>query len=549
MSKFLCLRFRQLLRAYCNPWVLSCLLITVTVALPIFVIFSHLSWDGSGGKESLSELGIQEWEFEDALDNTGILMLGTGLITLILGSSTAWLVTFYRFPGSKLFSWGLVLPLAIPPYIASDTYWNIFDYTGYIPYTLAKQGINPLYFIENFAHDMEGAIFIFSFVLYPYVYLLARASFLQQSGSLLESSRLLGRGSWGTFFRLGFPLARPAIIGGVALVLMEVLNDYGAVERYGIKTLTTMIFKVWTEYESYSGALHLAAILLLLVFFILALESIQRWGINYTVLTQGKQGEKPQLKKGKAFAAFCCCAIPFGFGFLIPTGQLLYWASQTFSQVWDRDLAWSIINSLSLAFVASTLTMILALVMLYSLRLHKTTLLSFATKVATLGYATPGAVVAAVVILSLTWLDQTLLYSLFFLPLILGYVIRFLRLSFYSIESSGFDQISPSLDEASKSLGATPGRTLLRIHLPLLRPALIIAFIFVFVEVLKELTLTMILAPPSSDFFTLSTITFRLAVTDGVPYRAATPSLIIILAGIIPVFILNYLLYRDSKND
>jgi iron(III) transport system permease protein len=399
---------------------------------------------------------------------------------------------------------------------------------------------------------------IFGFVLYPYVYLVARASFARQSAALLEASRTLGHGPVATFRRVALPLARPALAAGVALVAMEVLNDYGAVKYYGVSTFTTGIFRSWFGLGDLSSAIRLSAMLMVLVFALLAVERTQR---GRAAFAGGRSGERPLLRTrlsgAGALLAFGICAVPFLLGFGIPVAQLGYWAWGTAASTIDGAFVRLVANTFTLAAAASSLCVFIAVLLTYASRLNPRPWLRHVSRVTVLGYSMPGAVVAVGVLVPFAWLDHRvdgvmqatlgiptgLLLSGTLVALIFAYAVRFMAVAFLPVES-GFTRICGRVDDAARTLGATPSCALRKISLPLLRGTLLGAVILVFVDVLKELPLTLILRP--FNFDTLATRAYQLA-TDELVAASSNYALVIILAGVIPVVLLKRIVFRSTE--
>ena len=437
--------------------------------------------------------------------NSAILMLGVGALALVIGLAPAWLVTAYDFPGRRTFEWALVLPLAIPTYIIAYTYAGVFEYDNLLPRALGAvlPGLE-VWRIRSAVMSREGAMILMALVLYPYVYVIARASFLRQSSTVLEMARTLGRGPWDTFFRVALPMARPAVAGGLTLVLMEVLNDYGAVKYFGVPTFTTGIFRAWFPLNDPIAAMRLSGILLLFVFTLIIFERMQRGRARFD---DGGRGYRPAVRRelrgrGRWLAA-AVCILPLALGFLVPVVQLATWAGQAGLGALDSRFVGLIRNSFSLALIAALIAVSGALLIGYATRLSPTPLLRLASKVSVLGYSIPGAVVAVGVFTPFVWMDRRLnafmtaafdtptglLLSGTLMALIFAYVVRFLAVALNPIES-GFKRLCGNLDETSRSLGVSPLKTLWKVDLPLLRGTLISAGLLVFVDVLKELPLT-----------------------------------------------------------
>lgn len=535
-----------------NIWTIATIAAVLAVSSPLFVILVRL-FDGSN----------EVWRHISAtllpgyIINSIILIAGTSVLTLVLGVSTAWLVTLYKFPGHRMFEWLLILPLALPTYIVAYTYAGMLDYTAplqvFIRTTFGQQAGLSIDIMT-----MPGVIFVISFVLYPYVYVITRASFLQQSHTVFEAARILGKTPMQTFVKVALPLARPAIVGGLLLVMMETLNDYGAVKYFGISTFTTGIFRAWFSMGDAASAIRLCAFLMVMVFILIALERMQRGRAKFENAANGYRPlNRRKLSKGKSLAAFTACLIPVCFGFLLPLAQLGHWCWQTAGSMLDQDFATLMLNSLALATTAALLTVFVALVIVYAVRLNRGPALRGFTKIAILGYSVPGAVIAVGVMLPFAWIDSGidsfltkhfnistgLLFSGTLLAVTFAYLVRFLALAVNPLES-GFEKSCEQLDDASRSLGIRPLKTLLRINLPLVRGALLGALILVFVDVLKELPLTLILRP--FNFDTLATRAFELA-SDEMVAESASAALVIVAIGTLPIVLVNRLLVKGRS--
>lgn len=536
-----------------NGWTILCLFLVLLVSTPIFIIFSHLFASPSPTWSHLANTVLMDY-----ILNSLILIAGVGFLAFILGVSTAWLVTTCDFPGRKFFNWALILPLSIPTYIAAYTYAGIFDYTGPVQKIVTFLGIQPKNGIFFDVMNIKAIVLILALILFPYVYLITRTAFQRQSRTLLESSRILGKGHFSTFLKVALPLARPAIAAGLFLVIMEVLNDYGAVKYFGIQTFTTGIFRAWFSLGDSDAAIRLSAILLVFIFSMMWLENWQRGKSKFV---SNDSSFKPIRKltlsnKGK-IAAFTVCLIPFLFGFLVPVMQLSYWAFQTAKDVVNTGFILLVLNSFFLAVGAAIMCVLVALILIYTARIYHSYFISRLSRIAVLGYSIPGAVVAVGVLIPFISLDKNisafmssnfgistgLLLTGSMIALIFAYLVRFLAISFNPIKA-GFESTCVHLDEASRSLGVSPLNTLRKINLPLIKGTLFGAAILVFVEVLKELPITLILRP--FNFNTLSIRAFELA-SDEMVAQSANAALIIILTGIVPIVILSNLISRESK--
>jgi iron(III) transport system permease protein len=487
-----------------------------------------------------------------ALRRTLGLMAGVGALTLLIGTGTAWLVTMYRFPGRRMFEWLLLLPLAVPTYIIAFCYLELFDYSG-----AAQTALRHMFGWRN-AQDywfpdirtLGGAIFVMSAVLYPYVYITARASFLAQSVCVLEVSRTLGRSAAATFWQVALPLARPALAAGVALALMENLNDIGAVEFFGVRTLTVAVYDTWLDRNSLAGAAQIACIMLAFVFALLAIERAMRAGRRFHHTT-GRYRHLPEdtLEGAAGVVASMACALPVLFGFLLPGGLLVHDALAHIAAGLAPEFWQAALNSLLLAAAASCLAVGFAVVLGYARRQTRSKLIHVLSAIPAISYAVPGTVLAIGILIPLAGLDNAVdaaMRKLFGVPtglllsgsvfaIVLAYTIRFLAASLGAVEA-GLSKISRNTDAAARTLGASVSETLWRVHLPLLRPALGAAALLVFVDAMKELPATLLLRP--FNFDTLATQVFTLASL----YRyeeAGLSALTIVLASLVPVLFLH----------
>jgi iron(III) transport system permease protein len=542
---------KSLARSF-NIWIIYAVAIVILIATPILTILYNI-FQGPGETWShLAETVL--WSY---ISNSVLLLIGVGLVSLILGISTAWLVSTTKFPGRKIFEWALILPLSVPTYIIAYTYAGILDYTGPVQVFLRNQvGINLTGGLIDIM-NIQGAIFVMSFVLYPYIYVIARASFTSQSRTILESSRVLGGTAFSTFFKIALPVSRPAIVGGLTLVLMEVLNDYGAVKYYGVQTFTIGIFRAWFSIGDINAAIYLSALLVAFVFGLITLERMQRGKAKFD---SGSSINKPirkfQLTGIKGLLALLVCLVPLLFGFIIPLFQLISWSFQTASYVVNSDFLVLIGNSFMLAILASGLCVIVALVLIYSVKLNKHWIIRSISKIAVLGYAIPGAVIAVGVMIPVLIVDKNLAVFLEGITgqrvglliggtlgaLLFAYLVRFLAVAYNPVDS-GFKKVCSCIDEASRSLGSSPFSTLIKINVPIIKGTLFSGALLVFVDVLKELPLTLILRP--FNFNTLATKAFELA-SDEMLAESANAALIIIATGIIPIILLSRLI--SNKN-
>ena len=435
--------------------------IGLIVALPIAVVVAHLFVPQGDTWQHLAGTVLSRYVI-----NTAWLVFGVGLGTLVFGVASAWLVTMCRFPGSRLFEWALLLPLAVPGYAIAYAYAGLFEFAGPVQTGLRDAfGLmrGDYWFPE--IRSLGGAAFILSVALYPYVYMLARSAFLAQSICALEIGRTLGLGPLGVFLRVGLPLARPAIVAGVAFALMETLSDYGAVQHLGVDTFTTGIYRTWFALGDATAAAQLAVVLLAVVGTVLGLERLLRGTARFEHTSRRYRPLEPtRLGPARAALAFLICLVPVGFGFLLPGGQLLAWAIRAAPQVIDRRFALEALNSLWLALASAALAVIIALVIAYAGRASRGQMTRLAARVASLGYAVPGSVIAVGVLLPLSWVDQGLgaiARGLFGLSpglliggtvaaLIFAYVVRFLAVSLKTVDAA-LTKVTPSMDGAARA--------------------------------------------------------------------------------------------------
>jgi iron(III) transport system permease protein len=527
-------------------WKPGILLVAILLSLPIFTIASFILQPANEVWQHLLDTVLSEY-----LLNSAILMLGVGLGTLVIGVGCAWLTSVCVFPGKKLFAWALLLPLAFPGYIIAYTYTGMFDFAGPVQTWIRETtgwGYQDYFFPE--VRSLGGAVTMFTLVLYPYVYLLSRAAFLEQSVCVLEVSRTLGCSVWSSFYRVALPLARPAIVAGLSLALMETLADYGMVSYFGLGVFTTGIFRTWFGLGDGAAAAKLAAILLLFVFVLVIIERWSRKRAQYHH-TSNRYSSLPQyrLRGYRSWLAFCACFIPLLLGFLLPASQLAIWGFETYQTMLDESFVRLTMNSVMLALSAATLAVVLALFLAYGKRLYSSNMVTASVRVVATGYAIPGTVVAVGVIIPFAWIDNSLdslmrehydistglLLSGSLFAVMFAYMVRFLAISIQSVES-GLGKIKPSMDDAARSLSSTPVEILTRVHLPLMKGTVLTAFLIVFVDVMKELPATLILRP--FNFNTLAVRAFELASDERLA-DSSTAALMIVVVGLVPVILLS----------
>jgi len=487
------------------------------------------------------------------------LMAGVGAVTFVTGTAAAWLVTMYRFPLRRMFQWASLVPLAAPAYIVAYTYVDFLSYAG--PLQTWLRGFfgwtSPADYAFPEIRSLGGAIFVMSMVLYPYVFLTARASFMRQPATQLEVARALGQTAWGAFVTVALPQARPAIAVGVSLALMECLNDIGAVGFFGVRTLSLGIYTTWLGQGNLGGAAQIAAVMLVFVFALLWVERTARRRQSFAMpAKRSHPAARVKLYGWRGWLAFAVCFLPIFLGFVLPGLVLLNFAIRRLEGAVSLAYVKAVGHSLVLSATAALVAVLLGLTLAYANRLSQSGFTRQAVRLAGTGYAIPGTVLGIGVLIPLAAFDNAfdgamresfgistgLLLSGSIAAVTYAYVVRFLAISLGSIES-GMEKVTPNLAAAARTLGRGPIAALREVHLPLLRPALVSAALLVFVDCMKELPATLILRP--FDFETLATTVFALASLDQLE-ESALPALTIVAAGLIPVILLSRSL-RDHK--
>ncbi|MCI0431113.1 MAG: iron ABC transporter permease [Rhodospirillales bacterium] len=533
-------------------WTLGPFALAALIALPVLAVLGQLLLPSGGVWEHLAETVLARY-----VGNSLLLGTGVGLGTAVLGVTAAWLVTFYRFPGRRLWEWALLLPLTMPAYVIAYTYTGLLDYAG--PVQTAIREIfgwtREDYWLPP-VRSLPGAAAMMTLVLYPYVYMLARASFLSQSVCAIEASRTLGLGPWRTFLSVTLPLARPGIIAGVSLALMETLNDFGTVSYFAVDTFTTGIYRAWFGMGEPVAAAQLGAVLLLFVAALLLFERRSRGAARYHHTT-GRYRTLPsrRLSGLAGLAAAAACLLPVALGFLLPVAVLAKWALETWAVSIDARFFQFAGNSFVLAAISGALSVAIALVLAFAERRRPTPLVGGAVRLASMGYAVPGAVIAVGVLIAFGAFDNAvdswarsafghgtgLIVTGSIAGLTFAYVVRFLAIPVNAAEA-GFARVTASMDGAARTLGERPGGVLRRVHAPLIGGSALTAALLVFVDVLKELPATLILRP--FNFDTLAIRAYQMA-SDERLRDAAAPGLLIVLVGIVPVILLSRAIARS----
>ena len=527
------------------------LIIGIAVALLAGLPVASVGLNLFAGGTSETWAHLSHTVLPEYIANSLWLCLGVGLGVGMVGVATAWLTAMHDFPGRRFFEWALVLPLAVPAYVMAYVYTDFLQFVGPVQSTL--RDLFGWEFGDYWFPDIRtlpGAMAMFVCVLYPYVYLLARAAFLERASGMLEAARTLGMGPWRAFFMVSLPLARPAIVAGIALALMETLADYGTVAYFAVNTFTTGIYRAWFSLGDRTAAAQLAAMLLGFVLFLLMAERISRGRARYHNTTgRNRPMAGAQLRGVKGLAATLACAMPLFLGFVLPAVLLLKMAlTDGDAQFGERFLILSR-NSFLLAGTTACIGVLLALLLAYGARLSQTSFSAGLNRLVGLGYAVPGAVIAVGVLIPVTRLDHWLsgqwetwfghnpglLLTGGIAALVYAYLVRFLAVALHTVESS-LAKITPSMDDAARSLGLGQGETLRRVHTPLLRGSLLTAGLLVFVDVMKELPATLVMRP--FNFDTLATQAYTLASDERLA-EASTASLAIVLVGLLPLVLLS----------
>jgi len=534
-----------------SSWGFLSFISVLLVILPCMYILFHI-FDKPNG----NWYHIKAFLLKDYIINTIKIVIATGFFTMIIGTTLAWLIAAYDFPCKRIFKWALILPLTIPTYIAAYTYNGIFNYTGVVQIFLRnvmKMNLDPKYFDIM---SIKGVVFIFTIFLFPYVYMITRSFLEKQSAALIENARLLERGGSDIFIHVILPISRGAIVGGTSLVLLEALNDFGVVSYFGVQTFSTAIFKTWFSLGDTSTAVKLASMLMVTVFIVLITEKWLRGRKKYSYTTAKVREIVPVKLKGvKAVGALLYCFSILSMGFIIPLLQLSHWSILTYKKILNFKFVGFMFNSIWLSIIVAVLIIVMSVVIANFCRINSHWISKVFSKISIMGYSIPGAVIAIGVILLMVSVDRkmvgiykaidssskTLVLSTSVFMLVFAYTIRFLAIGYQAIES-GFDKIGMKFSEASRTLGYGVTKTFFKVDLPMMKPALISGFALVFVEIVKELPLTLILRP--FNFNTLATKTYEYA-NDEMIHEASIPSLIIILVSIASI----YLLYRIENKE
>ncbi len=536
-----------------NSWYLSSFLISFFVLIPIITVFTSFFENTSNYYEILKNTFLIEY-----ILNSVSLLISVLIFTFLLGTGTAYLVSFYKFPGCNFFKWALILSFAVPPYIYAYSLTAFFENYG-TAFTILKNLFGDANYNKSIPKfdGMFGAIISISFSLFAYVYILVRASFLYQSQNLIDLGKNLGFSKFKSFYKIILPAARPAIVAGLSLVAMETLAEFGAVDFFSINTLTTGIYNSWITFDDLAFANRISFFLLLFIFSLFVLENLSRRKAKYHLNSRGgfKQKEKLELSGNKAILAFAACFFVFFMSFLFPLSQMLYWTIKFPENLFDLQIIDLLLNTLYLVFLSSLVLIIFSLVSNYGNRVSNNKTLNILSTLSISGYAIPGVILAIAFITFIAWFDENIIKSLGFLSikklfigsvlgLVLVYFVRFYSLAFNGIKS-GYEKINISVDESAYLLGYSKRKTFMNIHIPFLRNSLLFIIILISLEIIRELPITLILRP--FNFETFATTAY-ISASEDLLEAAAVPSLFLIsIASLFIIISSKYILRENNE--
>ena len=536
-----------------NIWYLSSFLISLIVIIPVVTVFLSFFESTSDYFELLKNTFLFEY-----ISNSLILVFGVLFLTLIIGVSTAYIVSFYSFPFSNFFKWALILGFAVPPYIYAYSLTAFFENYG-TAYTILKSLFGEFNYnlhIPKF-DGMIGAILSISFSIYAYVYILTTASFYFQSNNLIELGKNLGFSKLKTLFKIIIPSARPAIIAGLALVAMETLSDFGAVDFFSINTLTTAIYNSWLSFDDLVFSNQLSFYLLIFIFALFVIEKFSRRNAKYHSPLQGgfKKKQRVKLIGIKAFLAFLFCFLIFFLSFLFPIFQMLYWTILYPKNFFDLNIQDLLLNTLILVALSSVVLIIFSFISNYGNRVNKSRFLNFLTTISISGYALPGVILAVAYISFIAWFDNTIIHyfelqsvkKIFIgsiLGLVIAYFVRFYSLSCNGIKSS-YEKINKTLDETAYLSGYSKLKTFLNIHVPYLKSSIFFVTILISLEIIRELPITLILRP--FNFETFATTAYIYASQDLLE-AAAVPSLFLVLIASLFILLISRYILKENND-
>ena len=536
-----------------NFWFLSSFLISLIVIIPILTVFSSFFENTSNYFDILKKTFLFEYTF-----NSLILLISVLTLTFLIGTGSAYLVSFYQFPLSNFFKWALILSFAVPPYIYAYSLTAFFENYG-TAFTILKNLFGEANYNKHIPKfdGMIGSILSLSFSLFGYVYILTRASFLYQSQNLIDLGKNLGFSNFRSFYSVILPSARPAIVAGLSLVAMETLAEFGAVDFFSINTLTTGIYNSWIAFDDLAFANQLSFFLLLFIFALFILENLSRKKAKYHFNSRGgfKQKEKLKLSNNKSFFAFLFCFLIFFLSFLFPLGQMLYWTIKFPENLTSLNASTLFFNTLYLVILSSSILIIFSLISNYGNRVSKNKILNILSTLSISGYAIPGVILAIAFITFIVWIDENMIQSIGFLSvkkifigsifgLVIVYFIRFYSLAFNGIKS-GYEKINIYVDESAYLLGYSKRKTFMNIHVPFLRNSLLFVSILVSLEIIRELPIALILRP--FNFETFATTAY-ISASEDLLEAAAVPSLFLIVIAAIFIMITSKYILRDTND-
>ena len=534
-----------------NAWVLSSLLVSIGVLIPIVTVFFSFFEETSNYYQVLKDTFLLEYIF-----NSIVLLICVLVLTFLIGTTCAYLVSFYKFPLSEFFKWSLILSFAVPPYIYAFSLTAFFENYG-TAFTILTNLFGEGTYNKHIPKfdGVLGAILSMSFSLYAYVYILSRASFLYQSQNLIDLGKSLGFSKFKALYSLIIPAARPAIVAGLSLVAMETLAEFGAVDFFSINTLTTGIYNSWITFDDLAFSNRLSFFLLIFIFSLFVIENLSRKRAKYHFNTKGgfKQKEKIKLSGKKAYFAFTFCFLVFFLSFLFPLSQMLYWTIKFPENLFDIDLITLTLNTVYLVVLSSFVLIVFSLISNYGNRVSKNKFLNFLSTISISGYAIPGVILAVAFITFIAWFDDNVVKALGFLSikkifigsvlgLVLVYFVRFYSLAFNGIKSS-YEKINIAVDESSYLLGYSKQKTFMNIHIPILRNSLLFVIILVSLEIIRELPITLILRP--FNFETFATTAY-ISASEDLLEAAAVPSLFLILIATIFIMLTSKYILRQK---
>ncbi len=534
-----------------NIWFLSSLLVSIGVLIPIVTVFFSFFEETSNYYQVLKDTFLFEYIF-----NSFTLLFCVLTLTFIIGSTSAYLVSFYKFPFSDFFKWGLILSFAVPPYIYAYSLTAFFENYG-TAFTILTNLFGEGEYNKHIPKfdGLLGAVLSLSFSLYAYVYILSRASFLYQSQNLIDLGRSLGFSKFKSLYSLILPAARPAIVAGLSLVAMETLAEFGAVDFFSINTLTTGIYNSWITFDDLAFSNRLSFFLLIFIFACFIIENFSRKKAKYHFNSRGgfKHKEKITLSGKKSFFAFLFCFIIFFLGFLFPLSQMLYWTIKFPENLFDIDVISLTLNTIYLVILSSIVLILFSLISNYGNRVSRNKVLNFLSTISISGYAIPGVILAVAFITFIAWFDENIVKTLGFLSikkifigsvlgLVLVYFVRFYSLAFNGIKS-GYEKINISVDESSYLLGYSKKKTFMNIHVPFLRNSLLFVAILISLEIIRELPITLILRP--FNFETFATTAY-ISASEDLLEASAVPSLFLILIATIFIMFTSKYILREK---